>query len=76
MCQPTISRSAEGLAKHVDRERGEGHDDAKLRATLLLVQFERFCSVWVVRGGWNLDRERTVSCITDMWWREIRAWAS
>lgn len=71
--QPTISRFAEGLAKHMDRERDEEREDAKLRATLLIVQLERFCFMWIVRGGWNLDRERTLSSITDIWWREIRA---
>ena len=34
---PTISRFAEGLAKHIDRERDQEHDDAKLNATLLIV---------------------------------------
>lgn len=67
--QPTISRFAEGLAKHI----GHGNSDAQLRATLLIVQLERFCFMWIVRGGWNLDREQTISSITDIWWREIRA---
>ena len=71
--QPTISRLAEGLAKHMDPEANEEHEDARLRATLLIVQLERFCFMWIVRGGWDLDRERTISSITDIWWREIRA---
>lgn len=71
--QPTIARFAEGLVKHIDHGRDEEHGDARLRATLLIVQLERFCFMWIVRGGWNLDRERTISSITDMWWREIRA---
>lgn len=71
--QPTISRFAQGLAKHMDYEGDEEHEDARLRATLLIVQLERFCFMWIVRGGWNLDRGRTISSITDIWWREIRA---
>lgn len=71
--QPTISRFAEGLARHMAPEGDQGREDARLRATLLIVQLERFCFMWIVRGGWNLDRERTISSITDIWWREIRA---
>lgn len=71
--QPTISRFAEGLAKHLGRGGNGKGDNAQLRATLLIVQLERFCFMWLVRGGWNLDREQTISSITDIWWREIRA---
>ncbi len=71
--QPTISRFAEGLARHFGRGRDAMEDDARLRATVLLVQLERFCFMWLVRGGWNLDRDWTISSITDIWWREIRA---
>ncbi len=71
--QPTISRFAEGLAKHLRRGSDEQGDNAQLRATLLIVQLERFCFMWIVRGGWSLDREQTISSITDIWWREIRA---
>jgi hypothetical protein len=73
VCQPTVSRFTEGLAGHLGRGRDEEKDDAQLRATLIIVQLERFCFMWIVRGGWNLDRERTISSITDIWWREIRA---
>lgn len=71
--QPTTSCFAEGLARHLGRGRDEEKDDARLRATMLIVQLERFCFMWIVRGDWNLDRERTISSITDIWWREIRA---
>lgn len=71
--QPTISRFAEGLAKHIAPEGDGDQEDARLRATLLIVQLERFCFMWIVRGGWNLDRERTISSITDIWWREFSA---
>jgi hypothetical protein len=27
--------------------------------------------MWIVRGGWDLDRKRTISSISDIWWREI-----
>ena len=62
-----------GLARHLGRGRDEEKDDAQLRATLLIVQQERFCFMWIVSGGCNLDRERTISRIMDIWWREIRA---
>ena len=57
----------------MDYEGDEEHEDARLRATLLIVQLERFCFMWIVRGGWSLDRERTISSIAGIWWREIRA---
>ncbi len=71
--QPTISRFAEGLTKHMVLGGHANKEDARLRATLLIVQLERFCFMWIVRGGWNLDRERTISSITDIWWREFSA---
>lgn len=71
--QPGISRLAEGLAKHLGSGQGEDRDNAQLRATLLIVQLERFCFMWIVRGGWDLDREHTISSIADIWWREVCA---
>ncbi|MDP9457021.1 MAG: hypothetical protein M3Q60_14875 [Actinomycetota bacterium] len=73
VCQPTVSRFTEGPARHLGRGRDEEKDDAQLRATLIIIQLERFCFMWIVRGGWNLNRDRTISSITDIWWREIRA---
>ncbi len=60
VCQPTISRFAEGLARHLGRGRDEEKDDAQLRTTLMIVQLERFCFMWIMRDGWNLDRGRTI----------------
>lgn len=71
VCQPTGSRFAEGLARHLGRGRDEEKDDAQLRATLLIVQLERFCFTQIVHGGWNLDRDRTISSITGIGWRDI-----
>lgn len=71
--QPAVQRLAEGLASHLGAGQDDKRDDTQLRATLLIVQLERFCFMWIVRGGWDLDREHTISSITDIWWREIRA---
>ncbi len=71
--EPTISGFAGALARHIGSGRDEEKDGAQLRASMLIVQLERFCFVRMARGGWNLDRERTISSITDIWWREIRA---
>lgn len=71
--QPGVSRLAEGLARHLGSGPDGERDYARLRASLLIVQLERFCFMWIVRGGWDLDREQTISSIADIWWREIRA---
>lgn len=71
--QPAVQRLAEGLARHLGSGQEGKHNDAQLRATLLIVQLERFCFMWIVRGGWDLDHDQTISSITDIWWREIRA---
>ncbi len=66
VCQPTVSRFTEGPARHLGRGRDEEKDDAQLRATLIIIELERLCFRWIVRGGWNLDRDRTISSITDI----------
>lgn len=71
--QPGVSRLAEGLARHLGPGRDDEQDNAQLRATLLVVQLERLCFMWLVRGGWDLDREHTISSIADIWWREVCA---
>jgi AcrR family transcriptional regulator len=40
--------------------------ELRLRARLLLLQFERVCFFWLVRG-WDIDREELLEAFTDLW---------
>jgi AcrR family transcriptional regulator len=63
---------ADALAAHIVRWRGGiTRESARLLALLLLLQADRACYFWIVRGV-AFDRERALDVLTDNWWQTLR----
>jgi AcrR family transcriptional regulator len=50
---------------------GERHDEAQLRAILIMLQWERFCWHWLVQGIPH-DSDLVLNIISEMWYPQLK----
>ena len=58
------------LEPYLARWAGEQHQVALTRASLLMLQLERLCYHWLVRGV-EQDRDLMLDVLADLWYREL-----
>jgi AcrR family transcriptional regulator len=60
----TDVRKAQGLKTE--------HDAINVRTTALMLQLERFCYFWLIRG-WDLNRTTAIDVLADIWYTTVHS---
>jgi AcrR family transcriptional regulator len=62
-----VERIVDVMTNYLESWSGVDRDAARLRATLLILQLDRFCFFWKVQGV-EVKRNLALDALTDMWW--------
>jgi AcrR family transcriptional regulator len=65
-----VQRAADHLTTYLAPWQGPHREEGQLRAVLLILQLERFCWHWLVRGIHH-DRDVALRVLTSTWCREL-----
>jgi AcrR family transcriptional regulator len=65
-----IHESVHTLAAHLERWGGFDPEDARLRASMVTLQIERFCYIWLVRRQ-PFGRDESIAALTDALWTAL-----
>jgi AcrR family transcriptional regulator len=63
----SVDRTVDVMTNYLASWSGVDREGARLRATLLILQLERFCFFWKVQGV-EIKRNLALDALTDMWW--------
>jgi AcrR family transcriptional regulator len=66
----TIAGTVGGMSKQLARSRGSARASADLRLILMILQLERFCYFWIIRGV-DLDEDLVFDTLTSLWWSTL-----
>jgi AcrR family transcriptional regulator len=67
----SVERTVDVMTNYLESWSGADRAAARLRATLLILQLERFCFFWKVQGV-DVKRTLALDAITDMWWHAFK----
>lgn len=65
-----VQDSAAAMTNHLARWSGTEQETARLRSSMFILQLERVCFFWVIRGV-PFDREIALTALTDSFWTAL-----
>lgn len=69
-----LEKSVRIMSEHLVERRGIDQAEARLTGRLLILQLDRLCFFWIVRGmPVDMDRDSIIELMTSIWWKALYA---
>lgn len=69
-----LEKSVRIMSEHLVERRGMDQAEARLTGRLLILQLDRLCFFWIVRGmPVEMDRDAIIELMTNIWWKALYA---